>query len=187
MFANGAARVRFRTARQQLRTIGPRGPFELLGVLWGTPWSPGGLPAPPGLSPGHGAEPGPDPRLRTLRALSGIVGAPLLAGAAALFVAPDELGPHWPWDLTPLPARAVAAWYALFATMLLTCAVWLRRPVEALIQYATLAVWSVLLLALPLLYPDDVHGGGLWLALMLVLLALSALGLRVALPDRAAL
>jgi hypothetical protein len=82
--------------------------------------------------------------------------------------------------LTPLLARAVAAWYALFGTMLLTCAGGLRRPVDALIPYATLAARSVLLLALPVLYPDDVSGGGLWVALMVVLLALSAL----ALPDR---
>jgi hypothetical protein len=133
------------------------------------------------------AEPAADPSLRTLRALSAIVGALLVAGSVALFVAPMELGEHWPWPLTPLLARAVAAWYALFGTMLLTCAGWLRRPAEAIIPYATLAAWSVLLLALPLLHPEDVSGGGLWVALMLGLLALSAYGLRVALPDRARL
>jgi hypothetical protein len=42
----------------------------------------------------------------------------------------------------------------------------------------------VLLLALPLLHPDDVSGGAPWIALMLVLLGLSAYALRVALPDR---
>jgi hypothetical protein len=68
--------------------------------------------------------------------------------------------------------------------MLLSCAVGLRRPAEAIIAYATLAAWSVLLLALPLLHPDDVSGGAPWIALMLVLLGLSAYALRVALPDR---
>ena len=132
------------------------------------------------------ADPAPtaDPRLRTVRLLSAIVGAPLLAGAVALFVAPVELGEHWPWPLTPLLARAVAAWYALFGTMLLSCAFALRRPADALIPYATLATWSLLLLALPLLHPEDVSGGGLWIALMLVLLGLSAFALRVAIPDR---
>jgi hypothetical protein len=130
------------------------------------------------------AEPAADPALRTVRVLSAIVGALLVAGAAALFVAPVELGEHWPWPLTPLLARAVAAWYALFGTMLLSCAVGLRRPAEAIIAYATLAAWAVLLLALPLLYPDDVSGGGLWIALMFVLLGLSAYALCVALPDR---
>ena len=76
----------------------------------------------------------------------------LLAGAAALYVAPVELGEHWLWALTPLLARAVAAWYALFGTMLLSSRVGLRRPFEALIGYATLACWCVLLLPLPLLH-----------------------------------
>jgi hypothetical protein len=130
------------------------------------------------------AQPAADPALRALRVLSAIVGAPLVIGAAALFVAPVELGQHWPWPLTPLLARAVAAWYALFGTMLVSCAIALRRPAEALIAYATLAAWSALLLALPLMHPDDVSGGGLWIALMLVLLGLSAYGLRLALPAR---
>ena len=133
------------------------------------------------------AVPAADPRLRTLRVLSAIAGAPLLAGAIALFVAPVELGEHWIWSLTPLLARAVAAWYALFGTMLLSCALGMRRPADALIPYATLASWSLLLLALPVLHPDDVSGAGLWIALMLGLLALSLYGLRVALPDRARL
>jgi hypothetical protein len=131
------------------------------------------------------AEPAADPRLRPVRILSAFIGAPLLVGAAALFIAPVELGEHWLWPLTPLLARAVAAWYALFGTMLLTCALGLRRPAEAIIPYATLAAWCLLLLVLPLVRPDDVSGGGLWIALMLVLLALAAYALRVALPDRA--
>jgi hypothetical protein len=135
------------------------------------------------------AEPAPaaDPRLRPLRVISAIVGVPLLAGALALYVAPVELGEHWPWPLTPLLARAVAAWYALFGTLLVSSALGLRRPAEALIGYATLASWSVLLLALPVLHPDDVSGAGLWVALMVLLLGLGLYGLRVALPDRAAI
>jgi hypothetical protein len=84
-------------------------------------------------------------------------------------VAPVELGEHWPWPLTPLLGRAVAAWYALFGTMLLSCAYGMRRPAEALIPYATLACWCVLLLLLPVLHPDDVSGAGLWIALMVAL------------------
>jgi hypothetical protein len=130
------------------------------------------------------AQPAADPALRGLRVLSAIVGVPLVIGAAALFVAPVELGQHWPWPLTPLLARAVAAWYALFGTMLVSCAIALRRPAEAIIAYATLAAWSALLLALPLMHPDDVSGGGLWISLMLALLGLSAYALRLALPAR---
>jgi hypothetical protein len=133
------------------------------------------------------AAPSADPRLRTVRILSAVVGVPVLVGALALFAAPVELGEHWLWPLTPLLGRAVGAWYALFGTMLVSCAIGMRRPADALIPYATLASWSVLLLALPLLHPDDVSGAGLWIALMLVLLGLSLYALRVALPDRARL
>jgi hypothetical protein len=64
------------------------------------------------------AEPAADPRLRPVRVLSAILGAGLLAGAIALFVAPVELGKHWLWPLTALLARAVAAWYALMVALL---------------------------------------------------------------------
>jgi len=130
-------------------------------------------------------EPPPDPRLRGLRAVSGVVGVVLLVGAAAMFAAPVDLGKHWPWPLTPLLGRAVAAWYALFGTMLVTCAAGLRRRSEAVIAYATLASWSLLLLALPLLYDISRSGAdfAIWLIGMVVLLALGAYGLAVSLPS----
>jgi hypothetical protein len=126
-----------------------------------------------------------DPRLRVVRALSAVIGTALLVGAIVLFASPTgSLARHWPWPLTPLLARAVAAWYALFGTMLVTCAIGLRRRSEAVIAYATLGAWCLLLLALPLLHADDVNGGyfGAWLALMLVLLALAVLALVQARP-----
>jgi hypothetical protein len=134
------------------------------------------------------AEPTPpaDPGLRSTRVLSAVLGALLIAGAAALFLAPVRLAPHWPWALTPLLARAVAAWYAMVGTMLVSCAVQLRRASEAFIPYATLAAWSLLLGALPLLHPADVARSGadfwIWLALMASLLALSGLALTRAVP-----
>lgn len=137
----------------------------------------------------YGKEPTPaaDPRLNVLRAVSVVVGALLLVGAAALFLFPEDLLEHWPWPLTPLLARAVAAWYALFGTMLVSCAIGLRRPHEALIPYATFTCWCVLLLSLPLLHPDDVSGGAAWYALMVGLLALGVFGvLRGAVTRRTA-
>jgi hypothetical protein len=125
-----------------------------------------------------------DPKLNVTRILSAILGAGILAGAIALFAAPVELGQHWLWPLTPLLARAVAAWYALFGTMLLSCAVGMRRPADAIIPYATLGCWSALLLLLPALHPEDVSGGALWFALMSALLALSAYALSIGLKDR---
>jgi hypothetical protein len=135
------------------------------------------------------AEPVPaaDPRLRLLRVLSGVFGVALLVGAVALYAAPVDVGEEWVWAVTPLLGRAVAAWYALFGTMLLTFAVFLRRPFEGLIGYATLACWSVLLLALPLVHSGDVAGEMWWVAMMVALLGLAAYGLRVGWPERRSL
>jgi hypothetical protein len=128
-----------------------------------------------------------DPRLAAVRVLSAIMGAGLIIGAAVLFVAPTgSLARHWPWPLTPLLARAVAAWYGMVGAMLLACAIGLRARSEAVIPYATLAAWCLLLLALPLLYPDDVGGGslGAWLGVMGGLLALAVLALASSRPWR---
>ena len=132
-------------------------------------------------------EPPADPRLGTVRVLSAVCGAALVAGAAALFVAPVDVGADWPWALTPLLGRAVAAWYAMVGTMLLSCATQLRRASEAVIPYGTLAVWCLLLLALPILHPGDVETGSgefaAWLLVMVVLLALAVLALARSLPS----
>jgi len=127
------------------------------------------------------AVPEADPRLRVLRTLSLAAGLVLLAGAALLFALPVELGEHWPWMLTPLLARAVAAWYAMVGTALVWCAFGLRAPGEVVIPYATLATWCVALLALPALHSGDVTGSDAalvaYLAVMAVLLALAVYGL----------
>jgi hypothetical protein len=130
------------------------------------------------------AEPQRDPKLTPLRIVSAVFGVAILAGAIALYLAPVDLGKHWLWPLTPLLARAVAAWYMLFGTMLVSCAYGMRRPADAIIPYATLGSWSILLLLLPVLHDEQVSGGGLWYALMAALLALSAYALSIGLKDR---
>src|SRR3954447_13531890 len=73
------------------------------------------------------------PRVLDLqRILNAVFGAAILIGAIALYASPS-LGEHWLWALTPLLSRAVAAWYALFGTMLVTFAIGLRHPREGLI------------------------------------------------------
>jgi hypothetical protein len=129
------------------------------------------------------ALPPADPRLLALRVVSAIVGAGLLIGAIALFAEPVSVGRHWLWPLTPLLARAVACWYALFGVLLVTHALGQRRASEGLIGYATLACWAALLLILPVVYRDT-SGGAWWYALMVALLALGAYGVRVAWPER---
>jgi hypothetical protein len=131
-------------------------------------------------------EPPADPGLSLVRGLSAVCGVLLLVGAAALYIAPVEVGEHWPWALTPLLGRAVAAWYAMVGTMLVSCAWQLRRSTEAVIPYGTLAAWCLLLLALPLLHSDDVDTDGgafvAWLVVMVALLALAVLALARSLP-----
>ena len=132
------------------------------------------------------SRPAADPKLRAVRILSAVTGGVLAVGAIALYAAPAKLGQHWPWMLTPLLGRVVAAWYALFATMLISCAAGLRHASEAFIPYATLAAWCLLLLALPWLYPADVARSGsafwIWTAGMVVLLALAGFALSRAWP-----
>jgi hypothetical protein len=74
----------------------------------------------------------------------------------------------------------------MIGVMLLACAAWLRAASEAIIAYATLLAWSVLLLLLPVLHPDDVVRAGpellVWLAVTVALLLLSLLALARCLP-----
>jgi hypothetical protein len=129
-------------------------------------------------------EPPASSKLTALRIVSSVLGAAILAGAIALYIVPVDLGKHWLWALTPLLARAVASWYALFGTMLISCAIGMRRPADAIVPYATLGTWSVLLLLLPVFQSEQVSGGGLWYGLTAALLALSVVALAVGLPDR---
>jgi hypothetical protein len=122
--------------------------------------------------------------LRGVRVASLVLGCLLGAVAVALYVAPERTADLWPWQLTALTARSLGSWYALVATALLSCALTLRRPREALIPYATLGVWAALLLALPLAHSGDVVREGVELAayvtgtVALLALSLAALAVR---------
>ena len=74
-------------------------------------------------------------------------------------LAPGTFADAWPWSLTPLMARAAAGWCLLAASALLIAAGSLRRRHEAIVAYATLLMWAVLLLALPVLHGDDLLAG----------------------------
>ncbi len=118
------------------------------------------------------------PGLRGVRIASAALGSVLAVVAVALYAGAVEL---WPWPLTPLLGQALGSWYALVATALLVCARSMRRPAEAVIPYATLLAWSLLLLLLPLLH--DVAFSmelGIWVAMHLVLVTLSAAALVTA-------
>jgi len=98
-----------------------------------------------------------------------------VAAAVALFVAPAWLLEDWPWKLTPLIARVFAAWYVLAGVTLLVAARRAVHPHQIPIPYGTLAIWSALLLLLPLLHADDVTDTALlvpWLVVHVALLGL---------------
>jgi Ca2+/Na+ antiporter len=128
-----------------------------------------------------------DPALRPVRAASAVLGVLLVAGAALLFAAPVRFAAHWPWELTALTGRAIAPWYAMIGVILLACAASLRVAREAVIPYATLLAWSVLLLLLPVLHADDVVRDGaelvVYLAVLAAVLVLSLFALARALAG----
>jgi hypothetical protein len=133
--------------------------------------------------------PAADPRLATQRRLSLVLGALLAVVGAALLLAPGALADAWPWPLTPLMARAAAGWCLLVASALLIAARSLRRRHEAVVPYAALLTWAVLLLALPVLHGDDLLAGrGAGLAILLAiesaLAALSGYALYLARGER---
>jgi hypothetical protein len=127
------------------------------------------------------AAPAADPRIRRLRGRSAALGTALMVGGLAVLVAPSRLGDIWPWQLTPLLARAFAAWYLLVGSALITAAVSLRRVHEVHIPYTTLLTWSTLLVVLPILHAEELLdrplaiGGWLTVHALLIGLALSAL------------
>jgi len=70
-----------------------------------------------------GASPSrPNPLSEPYRALLAAQAAILFAFGAALFVAPGDVGKAWPWELTELTGRAIAAWLiALGALLAMIC------------------------------------------------------------------
>jgi hypothetical protein len=98
--------------------------------------------------------PGPDPPRRApletwARTVFALQAASFLALGIALFVAPDETKAIWPWTLTPLTARAIAAWLigiGVAAAHVLVENDW-RRARVASISYAVLGVLQPIALA----------------------------------------
>jgi hypothetical protein len=108
--------------------------------------------------------PGRDgPRMAALpqwyRAVMGIQSAAALAVGVGLFVAPTATRRLWPWTLTPLTARAIAAWVIALGVVLAT-AIWENdwlRLFPAVSSYAVLGVLQGIALAR---YPGRVDWSG---------------------------
>jgi hypothetical protein len=106
----------------------------------------------------------------------------LVATALALFLQPEETAELWPWALTPLTGRIVAAWVGgigLGAALAAWEGCWRRfYPVAAWL--AAVAAFQLLALAV---YGGDVAWdepyGWVYLGVLLVVLAVGAAGLAV--------
>jgi hypothetical protein len=112
------------------------------------------------------------------RLFFGLQGALFVAFGVVLFLSPEAIAPFWPWMLTPLTARAVAAW--LVGLGVTSAAMTLEndwtRVYPALIAYITFGVLELVALAR---YPTTLN----WLApnawaYVLFLFIVLAVGLR---------
>jgi hypothetical protein len=110
------------------------------------------------------------------------LGTTLVAAALALFLQPEETADLWPWALTPLTGRIIAAWVAglgVAAALAAWEGCWRR--------YYPVAAWLAAIAALQLLalavYGGDVAWdepyGWVYLGVVLVVLAVGAAGLAV--------
>ncbi|WP_179224222.1 hypothetical protein [Geodermatophilus pulveris] len=136
-----------------------------------------------------GSDPPPrDPVPLPLRWALAAESAVLLVVGVALYAAPSTATALWPWPLTPLTARVLAAWLVAFgaATALAAVAGDLRRLRTAAVAYT---VFGVLVALAVLRYPGTVAWGGpaawAFLAMTAAIVATGAAGWRLApAPDR---
>jgi hypothetical protein len=102
------------------------------------------------------------------RVVAGAQAVVFVGVGVALLVAPTETADAiWPWDLTPLTGRAIAAWLAALGIVLLHAMWendWLRIPIAAP-TYTAVGAFQLVVIAR---YADDFDWGGFeaWLYLL---------------------
>jgi len=138
-------------------------------------------------APGRDPAPG-HPVPAVLRAALAVESAVLLCVGVALFVAPSTATTVWPWPLTPLTARVVAAWLVAFgiATALAALAGDLARLRTSAIAYTVFGVLALVALAR---YPGTVDWSGapawVFVGVTAAIVATGAVGWRIApVPGR---
>jgi hypothetical protein len=138
-------------------------------------------------APGRDPVPG-HPVPVVLRTALAVESAVLLGVGVALAAAPSTATTLWPWPLTPLTARVVAAWLIAFgvATALAAAAGDLARLRTSTIAYTVFGLFTLGALAR---YPGTVDWGGVpawvFLAMTLAVVATGAAGWRAApRPER---
>lgn len=106
-----------------------------------------------------------DGSLKGFRLVALVSGVALLLPSIWLYVQPQAFLELWPWAITPLLGRVFAGWYLFAALLLVFSSQMVRQPHEVPIVGGTLALWSLLLLLLPLIYPQSIFTErvGFWL------------------------
>jgi len=89
-----------------------------------------------------------NPLTAAYRLVLGVIAVLLVAFGAALFVAPVEAGEAWPWTLTALTGRAMAAWLIAFGGLI--AAMWWENDRQRirLGTYAILTLVALTVIAL---------------------------------------
>lgn len=136
--------------------------------------------------------PGADPERRQppprwLSAVLAAQGAVMLVVGVALFADPSRATTLWPWPLTPLTARVVAAWLVAFGVAALLALA--ERDLERLqISAAAYALFGLLELAALARYSDSVRWGSaaatVYLVLLVTIVPTGAVGLWAAARGR---
>jgi hypothetical protein len=115
-----------------------------------------------------------------LRAVVCGYGVVTVVGGLVLFAVPDRIAPHWPWLITPLTGRAIAAWLAGLGVAALQ-ATWENDLRRVRVGMAALMSVGALGLIAVARYPHDIDhwwpGGSLLVAVLAVMTAAGAYGL----------
>ena len=130
----------------------------------------------PGIDPPRTA-----PMPSWLVVLMGAYGVASVVGGLVLFVAPEEVVPHWPWTITALTGRALAAWIVALGVAALQGLVErdLRRVRIGLVAFTIIGGLGLLQLVR---FHDQVSwdlGGWLVAAYLLVMAVAGGVGWRL--------
>jgi hypothetical protein len=131
--------------------------------------------------------PGERPLPGWYRGLLTVQGAFLLIVGLSLFIASSSVD-WWPWTLTPLVARAIAAWL-LGLAVVLGSAAWANDREGIRIATWSYVVLGGLQLVAAARYPGDLDGGAstvLYVAFLMLLVATGGLGIMIRRADAVA-
>jgi hypothetical protein len=119
-----------------------------------------------------------------LRAGLFAVGAFLCLFAASLYLAPSSVADPWPWTLTPLTARVLAAWFGGLG-LVFAMGAWSNDRMRMRAPVAGLAAFGVLQGLALARSGSDASGAalGVWIAFVVACTIVGGVGLRSVWAD----